>query len=738
MEEEEDRVPARAGSVGSPSSAPRRPSSLEASEIGFVPQPFVRWFHPFELARAGVRTVLADMFGAYADRRELQAALHPHESRPAYSYLTDNPDDPGSPARSAIWVDFVADIGDGFNATYSVASLLARKELTVEGPDGRAIKTERGAVLIMGGDEVYPAASRVEYEQRTVGPYRAAFPYEPDVSQAPHLFAIPGNHDWYDGLSAFLRQFTQGRWIGAWKTRQLRSYFVLELPHRVWVWGIDIQLHSDVDGPQLEYFDAAAASLGPGDRVILCTAEPSWVQVASGKREGYRNLAFIESKVLARGAQVAAVLTGDSHHYARYAEKDCARHYITAGGGGAFLHGTHALPFEIALDGFDAAVSPRRQLSRQATFPTPAESLAQVRHLLKFSLKNRAFALLWATLWVLLGWGLFAASVPSVGALDLRTTFVGELARVGPTGASLSNLPYGSVSVVLAVIFAVALALASRRRTQVVNERKQDLVDHRRLLLDLMLWLTLATVPALVVGTAPLETLLGALARSPAAVCLVATVIGGAMVYVSHASRAVRVLVGLAHASLHVLSWLLIATCTASLLVPLAGVDTGPAAGSSLAAAQASGGLVLQLTQLLLVSSWLLVSAALAGMASATVFGVYLWYAGRYLPEQLNDAFSAIGIQDFKNFIRFHIDRDGVTAYPMGVRRVPRTWMPNRESGVSAAFLVPAGDIELTPELIEAPLTLSGPCPACSEGTCTPERQPSARSGAAYQPNTAS
>jgi hypothetical protein len=686
-----------------PSSEPRRPTSLEPTEIGFSPQPFIRWFHPFELARAGVRTALAAMFGAYADRRELQAALHAGESTFAYRYVTLDVDDPASPPRRAMWVDFVADIGDGFNATYAVASLLGKKELVVALPGQEPVRTLRGAVLILGGDEVYPTASRSDYEQRTVGPYRAAYPYEPDPSQVPHAFAIPGNHDWYDGLSAFLRQFTQGRWIGAWKTRQKRSYFVLELPHRVWVWGIDIQLHADIDGPQLDYFDTAAASLAPGDRVILCTAEPTWVEVAAGEREGYRNLAFIESKVVARGARVVLVLTGDLHHYARYTDSQGGRHYVTAGGGGAFLHGTHALPREIALEGFDGATGGARRLTRRATFPSCDESLAQVRHLLKFSLKNRAFALLWATLWLLLGWGLFSASVPPLGVLDVRATFMGALADAGPTLDTLAKLPFGWMSIIGAVLFAVGLAIASRRR--VVSAPEQDSVDRRRLLLDLMLWLTVATVPALVVGTAPLETLLGALARSPGAVFLIAAVIGGAMAYVSHSRRLIRALVGLAHATLHVLLWLLIATCTASVLVRLAG-------------ASVPSGLFTQFGQLAIVASWLLISAALAGMASATIFGWYLWYAGRYLPEQLNDAFSAIGIEDYKNFVRLHIDGDNVTAYAVGIRRVPRDWQVNAERHVSAAFIVPASGSRLEPELIEPPLLVAGACPACCAGVC--------------------
>jgi hypothetical protein len=688
--------------LGSPSSdvavtrpradAPARPARFDPEALGFTPQPFVRWFHPFELARSGVRALLADMFGAYADKRELQAALHPQTGELELDYR--NEPGAGARAREEIWVDFVADTGDGFNATYAVASQLGRERLALELPAGGTVTTERGSILIMGGDEVYPTASRFDYEQRTVGPYRAALPFVADEADAPHLFAIPGNHDWYDGLSAFLRQFTQERWVGGWKTRQKRSYFVLRLPHGVWVWGIDVQLYADVDGPQLAYFDAAAARLEPGDRVVLCTAEPSWVEVAAGQREGYRNLWFIESKVLARGASVVLVLTGDSHHYARYGDLESGRQYITAGGGGAFLHGTHTLPFEIRLEGFGRS---GRRLLRQATFPSSAESLAQVRHVLEFPAKNRAFALLWASIWLLYGWCLFSASVPSDGALSVRDTFVGALAEVGPTRQSLSTLPYGPVSLVAAVLLAAGLLLASRRRTRAASQNELPLVDHRRLALDLMLWLTLAVVPALVVGTGPLTTLLGALARSPTALTLGLLVVAGAMVYVSHVSKLVRVSVGIAHAAVHGLSWLLVSTCTASVLVPLAD-------------SRFQAGLLLQVQQLGVVITWLVTSALLAGLASASIFGVYLWYAGKYLPEQSNDVFSALALEDYKNFVRLHLDRAGhIHVYPVGIRHVPRAWRVNPDGGPGAAFIVPEGGTGSSPELIEKPIVLSPP-----------------------------
>src|SRR5690606_24602207 len=135
-----------------------------------------------------------------------------------------------------LWLDYVADLGDGFDATYSVAYLLAQSELEVDGE-----RLPRGDVLVMGGDQVYPTASGQAYEDRCKGPYRAALPHPPDDGRVPTLFALPGNHDWYDGLTAFLRLFARrgGGRIGGWLTCPARSYLALQLPPRWWLPALD-------------------------------------------------------------------------------------------------------------------------------------------------------------------------------------------------------------------------------------------------------------------------------------------------------------------------------------------------------------------------------------------------------------------------------------------------------------------------------------------------------------------
>ncbi len=212
---------------------------MDPHELGFTPRRPVPWLAPLLLLNTGLRTVLAMLFGAYLDKRELQNAL------PGDLFAQPG-DDSGE-----LWFDYVSDLGDGFDATYSVAYLLAQPEVVV----GER-RLPRGRMLLMGGDQVYPTASGDEYENRTKGPDRAALPVPPAVGPRPTLFALPGNHDWYDGLTAFLRLFARrkdGR-IGGWRTAQRRSYFAVELPARWWLFAFDEQFGAYIDDPQLVYF----------------------------------------------------------------------------------------------------------------------------------------------------------------------------------------------------------------------------------------------------------------------------------------------------------------------------------------------------------------------------------------------------------------------------------------------------------------------------------------------------
>ena len=61
----------------------------------------VRWLDPHQLVDTAVRVLLSGVFSAYADYRELQA-LEPAEM-------------PDRSEQADLWLDYVADLGDGWN-----------------------------------------------------------------------------------------------------------------------------------------------------------------------------------------------------------------------------------------------------------------------------------------------------------------------------------------------------------------------------------------------------------------------------------------------------------------------------------------------------------------------------------------------------------------------------------------------------------------------------------------------
>jgi len=352
---------------------------------------------------------LSSVFGTYADKREVQATA----STPKYHDHSEGKE---------MWVDYVSDIGDGFDATYSLAYLLAQQKLDVvreESGQSQSLSTPRGTLLVMGGDEVYPTASTQAYEEKTKGPYNAALPH---ADEPPALFAVPGNHDWYDGLTAFLRFFCQGGWVGGWRTEQRRSYFAVKLPQRWWLLGIDIQFDTYIDAPQIDYFRAVAEEIQDGDGIILCTAKPSWVEGGRADSKAYATLDYFISVVLGKSPdQVRLMLSGDAHHYARYTEIDGERSLVTCGGGGAYLSATSRddepliLPPEtLQADRVDPP--PGAKFAWRAAYPTPEESRRMaVRILDRLPRRNPGFVALMVAAQALLSYVIVASTRRSQG-----------------------------------------------------------------------------------------------------------------------------------------------------------------------------------------------------------------------------------------------------------------------------------------------------------------------------------
>jgi len=259
----------------------------------------------------------------------------------------------------------------------------------------------RGDALMIGGDLAYPNPTEFTYEKRLFLPFQDALPppphyhptrlvvTKPDLPpnpsgeegarggrgpdraapqplrdyDGPQCFAIPGNHDWIDGLETFQRHFQHKGWLGGWTLPQGGSYFALHLPHGWWVLALDLALVGDIDMLQFQYFATLAeARMRPGDRAVIITHEPIWhTNWFWGQRHSAPRL-----RQLVRGplrGRVAMHLAGDLHFYMRHSltPPDAllgARqgkgvffspdwlpgdplHLVTSGSGGAFLHPTH-------------------------------------------------------------------------------------------------------------------------------------------------------------------------------------------------------------------------------------------------------------------------------------------------------------------------------------------------------------------------------------------------------------
>jgi hypothetical protein len=399
----------------------------------------VRWLSVPQLVRTAIEVVRVTKFARYADKREAMSGT----PREFYAVARKDGD---------VWVDYVSDTGDGFPATYATARCVAGDPKLTVAPKKAADfngRPKQADLLVFGGDEVYPVASVKRYEERLNHVLRAAGE-EAGLIGHPPVIALPGNHDWYDGLVAFRRNFCES-WIlrdrvaapmpipipdvnksddvGGWRAFQSRSYFAVQLTEDWWLWGIDSQLDSPIDAEQLSYFRDAQVLLGEAN-LILCTATPSWL--AAGGTETHQAapdtplftlLWFIDRILIDETGKgrdrLRLILTGDKHHYARYDPVDStvAPKLVTCGGGGAFLSSTHHLDANLhvswKLGRPDPQHTTRYQLNEAKAFPTKQESKAQTA-------RGKFLKLGWRNGWSLpllaggIGLGLFALLLPQL------------------------------------------------------------------------------------------------------------------------------------------------------------------------------------------------------------------------------------------------------------------------------------------------------------------------------------
>eukprot|EP00494_Astrolonche_serrata_P027640 UN27903 len=137
----------------------------------------------------------------------------------------------------------------------------------------------------------------------------------------PVCYAIPGNHDWVDGLKTFTTKILFGNWLGGWLLPQKRSYFYLKLPCDWYIIGLDYGLDSDIDLYQMEYFSNFVKTLDDNAKLIIVCHEPDWIvrQFYHEPCEKHSNAIYFIEQIC--GDKVRLRLAGDLHHYTRHVPK---------------------------------------------------------------------------------------------------------------------------------------------------------------------------------------------------------------------------------------------------------------------------------------------------------------------------------------------------------------------------------------------------------------------------------
>ncbi|AWW41234.1 metallophosphoesterase family protein [Streptomyces cadmiisoli] len=253
----------------------------------------------------------------------------------------------------------IGDTGEGDEPQYAVVPGLLKA-----GQDTR--------FAILASDVIYPAGGIDDYGSKFFRPYQDY--------RAP-IYAIPGNHDWYEDLDGFMRVFCDDApplppgpaprpltraWLRSllWhrskpadeqrlaEARKLRSapeqravqpgpYWAIDAgPVRII--GIDTGLLGTLDAEQGAWLREVSRDPRPK---ILITGQPLYVD-GEHRPCAIEGGGTVDEIVRDPRHRYVAAVGGDIHNYQRYpvrVDGDRTVQYVVAGGGGAFMHATHTI-----------------------------------------------------------------------------------------------------------------------------------------------------------------------------------------------------------------------------------------------------------------------------------------------------------------------------------------------------------------------------------------------------------
>lgn len=319
--------------------SPPRPEAPPRPDANGQLQKFekpVAWLFGRQLIRSIKGILLYTAYGSKLDPRDWMTAT-------VHSFVPAAPERPGPEPSAEIeqlypdefWFDYISDTGDGMRATYSIA-YLCLSNLNVPSLDPKRLKAgdaalpidskrpagpavlPRGEFLFVGGDTAYHASDYMTLIQRFFNTFNWA--YEDvtrngglDANDPPRpIFGIPGNHDYYDQLDGFRRQFHRAvLWeplpdtaasaqkpahLDTAETAQLTlrgfyrtqgaSYIALRLPFDWHLWGLDTET-GQIDERQKKFFRQFCRTAGsdlasprqdiviPPKKLIVATCSPT-------------------------------------------------------------------------------------------------------------------------------------------------------------------------------------------------------------------------------------------------------------------------------------------------------------------------------------------------------------------------------------------------------------------------------------------------------------------------------
>jgi hypothetical protein len=282
------------------------------------------------------------------------------------------------------WV--VAQLRRGIDPDFTVTQFADREEVSFfalgdpgEGDDSQyhvvrpLLATCEGiAFTYIVSDVIYPAGDVMDYYDKFFWPYQKL--------PGP-IYAIPGNHDWYDGLHGFMTQLcgadpdqrppsraAKNRWKRAFldltwrepseaeqdkleamhdlrkeKSNQPGPYFAIELKELVLV-GIDTGIRACIDAEQGEWLKRISTL--PKDK-ILFTGKPMVVDAHRKTVEILGTEETVNAIVDDPAHRYIAVVGGDIHNYQRYPVRhpdDRVVQHIVSGAAGAYTKATHKIP----------------------------------------------------------------------------------------------------------------------------------------------------------------------------------------------------------------------------------------------------------------------------------------------------------------------------------------------------------------------------------------------------------